>query len=186
MSLLKIVFMSINFALIDLVTGGKHCTASNHHLSCVYDVADGQPLAVEKGDIRTLDLSGTSITDLERDYISDYANVVEINLSNCGIRSVGNGSFSDLYKLIKLNLSDNLMTTFNVDSFRDVNPLNVLVLSNNLLISLDSFSLDKFPKLDTLDLTEKSVGTEIDPYHQLRQENIISTLEEVSKHKEHL
>ncbi len=99
-------------------------------------------------ELKTLSITGQSLTVLETTFFKNLSNLKELNLSANGIREIEPHSFDGLEKLEELNVSYNCITTMYQNSFKGLSQLKRLDLTYNGISLLPKNS---FAGLDTLE-----------------------------------
>lgn len=87
-------------------------------------------------ELRSLNLSGNYITEIETDNFANLIKLRSLDLSNNQITTLQNGSFHDLEELKYLNLARNHIESFPKDLFEDIGALEILILSHNRIRQL--------------------------------------------------
>ncbi|XP_031622957.1 leucine-rich repeat-containing protein 15-like [Contarinia nasturtii] len=103
--------------------------------------------------LKHLNLSENSISDLAVGIFSFMPNLEYLNLRRTNLSDIKFGTFSHQHKLILLDLSENNLKKLDFSLFMPImHDLQSLELDGNQLIDLDGFSNSLFPQLRTLDI----------------------------------
>uniref|UniRef100_A0A3B4B194 TIR domain-containing protein n=1 Tax=Periophthalmus magnuspinnatus TaxID=409849 RepID=A0A3B4B194_9GOBI len=139
------------FSLQRCFLAGRTAICSNHKLS---QIPTDLPLSV-----RSIDLRGNNISNIQLSDFSDFPNVTSLNLKHNGISHIGKLTFSKLTSLRQLILSDNRIEILIEEVFHGLSKLKELLIDSNHIQSVEPNAFRLLSSLTFLNLSSNNLRT---------------------------